>query len=216
MLHACHGCTLRALVRSTQTCRPLRVQGQEPWALYLGGTRNGGRGRWDGSWRAGEPVGAGGQRHTHVVQWRVGPPLGDGGAGWSTWHSEQRGRASRSRGRGESPRDALTVARRAVDGAGMTTGKRHRPLLSERQRAWGERARAFELRHQHGLFVLVRDIDVSGVSGTGVIAEGVQFSNGVAVMQWVTTYQSTVVWPGGVEELIKVHGHDGATRVEWR
>jgi len=34
-------------------------------------------------------------------------------------------------------------------------------------------------------FLLVRDCDPSGVSGTGIVAEGVQFSDGTAVMHWL-------------------------------
>lgn len=61
-------------------------------------------------------------------------------------------------------------------------------------------------------FELQRDDDVTGVSGTGVVAEGVEFADGVAVVRWGGEHRSTVVWPsvGGV---LAVHGHDGRTRV---
>lgn len=35
-------------------------------------------------------------------------------------------------------------------------------------------------------FVMIRERDVSGVSGTGVVLEGVQFSTGVVVIHWLT------------------------------
>ena len=43
-------------------------------------------------------------------------------------------------------------------------------------------------------FELHRDHDVSGVSGTGLVAEGALFSDGVAVVRWLTDIRSTVVW----------------------
>lgn len=62
-------------------------------------------------------------------------------------------------------------------------------------------------------FELHRDIDVSGISGTGVVAEGVVFSDGVAVVRWIVgESRSTVVWDS-IEDVIKIHGHNGATRI---
>lgn len=61
-------------------------------------------------------------------------------------------------------------------------------------------------------FEFHRDDDVSGVSGTGVVADGVTFDDGVTVVRWRGERRSTVVWPS-VEDAIAVHGHDGATRL---
>lgn len=63
------------------------------------------------------------------------------------------------------------------------------------------------------MFQLIRDEDVTGVSGTGVVAEGVQFSDGRVVLRWVVgQHRSTVNWDtiGSVEQ---IHGHDGKTRI---
>jgi hypothetical protein len=64
------------------------------------------------------------------------------------------------------------------------------------------------------LFKLVRDEDVSGVSGTGTVAEGVKFSDGTCVLRWVTQFRSTAVY-ATVEELDAIHGHGGRTHIEW-
>ncbi|MFE3657241.1 hypothetical protein [Streptomyces sp. NPDC059165] len=65
-------------------------------------------------------------------------------------------------------------------------------------------------------FVLVRDTDVSGVSGTGVIANGIQWPDGQAVIHWTgSPYPTTTPHPGGMESVTAVHGHGGATRVVW-
>ncbi len=63
-------------------------------------------------------------------------------------------------------------------------------------------------------FNLQRSQDVSGVSGTGVVAEGVEFDDGTCVMRWKTTTSSTAVYHSAVE-LLHIHGHEGATRIEW-
>jgi hypothetical protein len=35
-------------------------------------------------------------------------------------------------------------------------------------------------------FTMLREFDCSGVSGTGIVLEGVQFSTGVVVIHWLT------------------------------
>lgn len=62
-------------------------------------------------------------------------------------------------------------------------------------------------------FVLVRDEDVTGISGTGRVAEGIEFSNGKVAVQWIVgDHKSTVVWDS-IESVKAIHGHGGATRV---
>lgn len=63
-------------------------------------------------------------------------------------------------------------------------------------------------------FVLVREKDVSGTSGTGVVAEGVRLSNGQAVLHWLTQLSSVAIYHS-VDVLIAIHGHDGATVLKW-
>ncbi|WP_028924198.1 hypothetical protein [Pseudonocardia acaciae] len=63
-------------------------------------------------------------------------------------------------------------------------------------------------------FELHRDTDHTGVSGTGVVAEGAQFGDGTVVLRWLGRYTSTVVW-ASLDDAMAVHGHDGATYVVW-
>lgn len=63
-------------------------------------------------------------------------------------------------------------------------------------------------------FVLIRTEDLTGVSGTGQVAEGVQFFDGKVVMRWKTDVNSTVFYDS-IEDVIYIHGHNGATVVEW-
>jgi len=65
-------------------------------------------------------------------------------------------------------------------------------------------------------FELHRDEDETGISGTGVVAEGVEFSDGEVVMRWIVgEWHSTVVWSQGMEAVEAIHGHNGRTRVVW-
>lgn len=61
-------------------------------------------------------------------------------------------------------------------------------------------------------FVLRREEDVSGTSGTGVVAEGVVFSNGTVALTWITHLQSVAFYQS-LDVLEKVHGHGGKTVV---
>jgi hypothetical protein len=79
-------------------------------------------------------------------------------------------------------------------------------------------------------FELHRDTDVSGVSGTGVVADGdwfpdpfeVRFPDGTClelpagwcVIRWRGECRSTVLWES-VDDAMKVHGHHGSTRLVW-
>jgi hypothetical protein len=63
-------------------------------------------------------------------------------------------------------------------------------------------------------FVLERDEDVTGVSGTGIVADGIRWPDGQAALHWRGEYCSTVVWDA-VANMVRVHGHGGATRVVW-
>lgn len=63
-------------------------------------------------------------------------------------------------------------------------------------------------------FTLRRDTDVTGVSGTGDVAEGVQFSDGVVVIRWRGVHASTVTW-ASIDSALAIHGHDGKTQIIW-
>lgn len=63
-------------------------------------------------------------------------------------------------------------------------------------------------------FVLFREEDPSGVSGCGVVAEGVEFDDGTVALRWRTLHRSTALYDG-MAVLLAIHGHDGRTRVVW-
>lgn len=63
-------------------------------------------------------------------------------------------------------------------------------------------------------FHLVRNEDPSGVSGTGLVAEGVVFHDGQTIVSWFGKYHSVEVWPD-VDSMIAVHGHSGKTVLEY-
>ncbi|MFF1820630.1 hypothetical protein ACFVWG_25215 [Kribbella sp. NPDC058245] len=52
------------------------------------------------------------------------------------------------------------------------------------------------------------------MSGTGPVAEGVQFTDGSVALRWYGDYPTTTVWDG-IESVVAIHGHGGATEVEW-
>ena len=64
-------------------------------------------------------------------------------------------------------------------------------------------------------FVLARHADPSGISGTGIVAEGVEWTGGAADLHWLTDEESFVHWPGGIKAILAVHGHGGATQARF-
>lgn len=63
-------------------------------------------------------------------------------------------------------------------------------------------------------FQLIRNEDISGVSGTGVVAFGVMFGDGAVALRWNSAAASTAVF-ASLSDLEAVHGHEGCTQVEW-
>lgn len=66
----------------------------------------------------------------------------------------------------------------------------------------------------HKRFRLVRTKDVSGVSGTGVVAVGCVFPDHSAVVMWLSEVHSKIIY-NSISEVEKIHGHEGATRLEY-
>lgn len=63
-------------------------------------------------------------------------------------------------------------------------------------------------------FHLVRHKDISGISGTGVVAEGGEFADGTVAMKWLTNLSILEVSPN-IHTIEAVHGHGGSTTIEW-
>jgi hypothetical protein len=65
-------------------------------------------------------------------------------------------------------------------------------------------------------FELHRIEDVTGVSGTGVVAEGLEFSDDVVVLRWTSEWPSSVVYyDRGMASVEAVHCHGGKTQIVW-
>jgi hypothetical protein len=64
-------------------------------------------------------------------------------------------------------------------------------------------------------FQLVRHEDPTGVSGTGVVADGIVWPDQTATIHWRGTHASYVHWPRGIASVEAIHGHGGATTIDW-
>lgn len=63
-------------------------------------------------------------------------------------------------------------------------------------------------------FVLDREVDPTGISGTGLVAEGVQFWDGTVALRWRNLTAATGVY-GSIQDVVAIHGHDGSTKLKW-
>jgi hypothetical protein len=64
------------------------------------------------------------------------------------------------------------------------------------------------------LFLLVRSKDISGNSGTGIVAEGVVFSDGQTILKWLKEPCSLGVYKS-INHLVNVHGHEGNSQIQF-
>ncbi|AFY69541.1 hypothetical protein Pse7367_1247 [Thalassoporum mexicanum PCC 7367] len=63
-------------------------------------------------------------------------------------------------------------------------------------------------------FFLERTEDVNGLSGTGFVAEGIEFSNGWCILNWLVCPFSDFWYPS-YEDIQNIHGHEGKTKLVW-
>lgn len=63
-------------------------------------------------------------------------------------------------------------------------------------------------------FVLVRTEDVSGTSGTGIVAEGTEYSDGSCGLRWLTQLSSHAIY-ANIKVLEAIHSHGQRTTVKW-
>lgn len=99
----------------------------------------------------------------------------------------------------------------SVSAAAARSG-RYRPLRPTLRAAAGDLPPGGERMTRR--FQLERLNDVSGVSGVGIVADGVQWPDGKVTVRWRGPRPSTVCWDG-MADVVAVHGHQGATRVLW-
>lgn len=65
-------------------------------------------------------------------------------------------------------------------------------------------------------FELHRDEDVSGISGTGRVAEGIEFTDGTVALRWLGEWPVTTNHHDrGIDSVWALHGHNGKTRIVW-
>lgn len=74
------------------------------------------------------------------------------------------------------------------------------------------------------MFYLVRKEDPTGISGTGVVAEGIEFSDRTVALRWVASVSDeawekgvrpTTVFHENIKSVEALHGHGGHTVVEF-
>lgn len=67
------------------------------------------------------------------------------------------------------------------------------------------------------LFILQRDHDETGISGTGIVAEGFEASDGRCAMFWRplagSGFKGSSAQYEDIHEIRAIHGHQGLTRV---
>lgn len=63
-------------------------------------------------------------------------------------------------------------------------------------------------------FYLQRNEDATGTSGTGKVAEGVEFQCGRVALTWLSHYGTVGVYDN-MRVVQTLHGHEGRTLVVW-
>ncbi len=63
-------------------------------------------------------------------------------------------------------------------------------------------------------FVLNRMEDETGISGTGIVAEGTEFSTGHCALTWLT-HTACMAFYDNIKAVETIHGHAGKTKIEF-
>lgn len=61
-------------------------------------------------------------------------------------------------------------------------------------------------------FYLLRKKDVSGVSGTGIVARGCVLPSHRCILEWYTQYETIGIYDN-LEQIRAIHGHENATEL---
>lgn len=62
------------------------------------------------------------------------------------------------------------------------------------------------------IFWLKRIKDKTGVSGTGIVAEGIEFTNGKCAVHWKSEFSSVTIYDS-ISVVERIHGHSGDTKL---
>ncbi|HBI00627.1 MAG TPA: hypothetical protein DDY18_03280 [Flavobacterium sp.] len=68
------------------------------------------------------------------------------------------------------------------------------------------------MSHKISHFYLQRNVDESGVSGTGIVAVGVILPSGVCILEW-QTFHSSIAHYKNIADVEAIHGHEGKTKI---
>lgn len=63
-------------------------------------------------------------------------------------------------------------------------------------------------------FLLERVEDASGVSGTGIVAEGVEFTSGMVALTWFSPHRCVNIYES-IKTVEELHGHEGKTIIKF-
>lgn len=68
-------------------------------------------------------------------------------------------------------------------------------------------------------FLLKRTRDISDVSGIGIVAEGMVFSDGTVILKWLSNISSINIYKN-VQDMLTIHNHidtkhEGGTSIIW-
>ena len=64
-------------------------------------------------------------------------------------------------------------------------------------------------------FALHRHDDISGISGTGLVAYGTAYPSGRTTLAWANSRISSITIYDSPEQVLQIHGHNGATHLIW-
>jgi hypothetical protein len=70
------------------------------------------------------------------------------------------------------------------------------------------------MKEEVKIFHLLRHVDGTGTSGTGVVAIGCQLPSGTCVLEW-TSYHTSLGIYRNVNDINSLHGHGGNTEIVW-
>jgi hypothetical protein len=140
------------------------------------------------------------------VQYRWGPQL-------AATASASTSRPSRTPTRQAGDAQAPPRSGRTPPGSQTPRPAGH-PRPPEQAPPGGHPRRTPHRADQPRLFHLVRDTDPSGISGTGIVAEGCLFTSGKVALNWRSEVPSTGVYDH-IDDVRLVHGHNGASHIEW-
>lgn len=97
---------------------------------------------------------------------------------------------------------------------GVAAGRTYHPAATPDHDTGNEDSMS-QPAHLPHRFALHRRYDLTGISGTGLVAYGTQYPSGRVTLAWCCSDIQSIAVYDTIDDIERIHGHGGLTEIRW-